>query len=123
MNFERIISKALPEPKAAAKLGRVLTSQPGQRKEFTLGRLCDLVQPASREGLALALGELVRYGRLKQVVRVESPRMRGGVKDFDSLDAVPQFIHDWRTDTEIEVSPDDLVILYVVPSQNDAKGV
>lgn len=99
------------------RLEGIRREHPGQTTEFTLDRLFDLVQPKTKEELALTLGELVQQGKIKQVIRVESPQTRGSIKDFNSLKDVPQFIHDWRTDRQIEVSPDDLVVLYVVPAE------
>ena len=47
------------------------------------------------------------------MIRVISPTTRGGIKDFDSLTDVPDRIHDWRADSEMEVEPDNLRILYM----------
>jgi hypothetical protein len=111
MNLETLIDKYPSERRAIIKLGEVLGS--GEHEEFTLNRLTDLVHPTSIELLAGALGELVRSGKLRLVVRVISPSTHGGIADFDSLDEVPDVIHDWRTDREVEVKADDLRVLYL----------
>ena len=116
MNFVRTTGKTRFRRVVMDRLEGIRREHPGQATEFTLDRLCDLVQPKTREELALTLGELIQQGKIKQVIRVESPKIPGAIKDFGSLNEVPQFIHDWRTDREIEVSPDDLVVLYVVPA-------
>lgn len=92
-----------------AKLRRFLANHSG---EYTLNDLCDSLRPDSREALALALADFVHQGKIKRIIRVISPTKQGGIKDFDSLDEVPRSIHDWRTDVEIEVHPDDLRVVY-----------
>ncbi len=100
------------ERAVTAKLKRLLAEHSGDKSEFTLNDLYDLLHPDSREELAMVLADLVKQGKIKQVIRVISPTKQGGIKDFNSLDDVPQSIHDWRTDTEIEVHPDDLRVVY-----------
>ena len=112
MNFESIVSKYPSEQEALAKLKDVLSGAKQQGAEFTLNRLCDLVAPRDREEFAIILGELARHHFIKLVVRVVSPRTQGGIGDFSTLDEVPQVVHDWRTDSEIEVSPENLRIVY-----------
>lgn len=113
MNFEFITSKFPFERDALARLGHFLAEHGASGEQFTFTRLCEVVEPRSREQFAAALGELVRQGILKQVVRVISPTTRGGIKDFDSLTDVPDRIHDWRADSEMEVEPDSLRIVYI----------
>ena len=111
MNFDFLIAKYPSERRAIAKLAEILGTE--EHREYTLNRLSDLVHPNSRESLAGALGELVRAGDVKLVIRVVSPSTHGGIADFASLDEVPDTIHDWRTDQDLEVSADDLRVLYV----------
>jgi hypothetical protein len=111
MNLESLTAKYPSERQAIAKLAELLSS--GEHKEYTLNRLSDLVHPNSVESLAGALGELVRSGELKLIVRVISPSTQGGIADFRSLDEVPDVIRDWRTDREIEVNTDDLRVVYL----------
>lgn len=81
---------------------------------YTLDRLYDLVAPSSVQTLSLILGELTQRGILQQFVRVQSPT-GGGIEDFSSILDVPQTMHDWRTDKEIEVGPENLQIVFKVP--------
>jgi len=97
------------------QLEQILSKQRGKALEFTLEELCDLVKPKSREELVLALGDLVRTGKIKQVIRVVSPKTQGGIGDYETLDDVPSVANDWRTDTQIEVTPDDLRVIYILP--------
>lgn len=105
------------------RLEQILQAHPGQRAEFTLERLSDLVHPRNREELVLALGQLVRKGRLKKLIRVVSPRTQGGIGDYASLDDVPRFTTDWRSGMQIEITPEDLRFIYVVPAENVAGRV
>lgn len=113
MSFASIADKYPTERVALTKLQRFLAKHSSEHSEFTLDMLCDLLQPQSRDELAMALGELVRKGEIKKVVRVVSPTTQGGIKDFDSLEKIPRFIHDWRNDVEIEVNPDLLRTVYI----------
>jgi hypothetical protein len=110
MNLDFLIAKYPSEREAIERLSEVLGSV--EEKEYTLNRLTDLVHPNSVESLAGALGELVRSGELKFVVRVISPSTLGGIKDFQSLEDVPPVLRDWRSDTDIEVSPQNLRLVY-----------
>ena len=120
MNLERIANKYPSEREAIARLEELFAKEKGARAEYTLNSLCDAVQPKSREGLALALGELVQQGELKRVIRVVSPTSQGGIGDYSSLDEVPPCIHDWRTDLGIEVRPEDLRVIYVAEAPAEA---
>jgi len=111
MNLDSLIAKYPSERRAIARLAEVLSS--GEHKEYTLNRLSDLVHPNNVESLAGALGELVRSGELKLIVRVISPSTHGGIRDFHSLDEVPEVVRDWRSDTDIEVKPQDLRVMYI----------
>jgi len=112
VNFESIASRFPSEREAIAKLREILGKANRQEAEFTLNRLCDLVTPRDREEFAIILGELARSGLIKLVVRVVSPSTQGGVGDYPSLDDVPEVVHDWRTDSELHVSPENLRVIY-----------
>jgi len=111
MNLESLTARYPSERQSLGKLAELLTT--GGHAEYTLNRLSDLVEPNSKEALAGALGELVRSGEIKLVVRVISPRTRGGIGEFSSLDEVPDVVHDWRSDKDIEVTAEDLRVLYI----------
>jgi len=111
MNLESLTARYPSERQAIARLIALLSQ--GEHKEYTLNRLIDLVRPKSTEELAAALGDLVRSGDIKLVIRVVSPSTRGGIADFASLADVPDVVHDWRSDRDVEVTPDDLRVVYV----------
>jgi hypothetical protein len=125
MNFGLIADKYPTEREALARLDELLAHLSPSDREFTLNRLCELLHPRSREALASVLGELVRQGVFKLVVRVVSPATQGGIKDYESLEAVPDSIHDWRSDREIEVTPELLRVVYVLagPQQHGVLSV
>lgn len=111
MNLESLTAKYPSESQSLRKLADLLTI--GEHAEYTLNRLSDLVEPNSQEALAGALGELVRSGEIKLVIRVVSPSTQGGIKDFKSLADVPEVVHDWRSDRQVEVTAENLRVLYV----------
>jgi hypothetical protein len=110
MNLESLTAKYPSERESLRKLAELLRR--GEHAEYTLNRLSDLVEPNSKEALAGALGELVRSGEIKFVIRVISPRAQGGIKDFESVEEVPAIVYDRYTDTELEVTPENLRLLY-----------
>lgn len=77
-------------------------------------RLLDLVHPASQAQFAEVMRQLVRDKKLREVIRVESAK-GGGIGDFSSLEDVPDTIHDWRTDQNVEVTADMLRVVYEYP--------
>jgi hypothetical protein len=112
MNFESIASKHPSEQEAIAKLRDILSKPKRKEDEFTLNHLYDLVAPHDRDEFAIILGELTRSGVIKLIVRVVSPTTQGGVGDYSTLDAVPEVVHDWRTDSELHVTPENLRVIY-----------
>jgi len=112
MSFESIANSHPSEQAAIGKLKQLLVRPRAHPEEFTLNRLCDLVAPHDRDEFAMILGELSRQGLLKLIVRVISPTTQGGVGDFSTLADVPHVIHDRRTDTNLEVSSENLRIVY-----------
>jgi len=118
INLQGFANKYPDEKEAIRELERLLNSpQTTSKHEFTLDRLFDIVGPSSREELAIILGELVSNDILKLVIRVESPTTSGGIGDFDKLEAVPDRIHDWRTDRRINVTAENIRVLYKVRPQ------
>jgi hypothetical protein len=110
MSFESITSKYPSEQEALSKLRNLLSSP--RAGEFTLNRLCELVAPNDRDEFAIILGDLARNGLVKLIVRVVSPSTQGGVGDYSTLDEVPKVVHDRRTDTALEVTSENLRIIY-----------
>jgi hypothetical protein len=96
---------------ATARLQNLLAeARPGQ--EFTFPRLVGLIKPASAEGLAQALVLLEKRGRVKRVIRVESPSSKGGIGEYKSFEEVPEEIYDRRRDVTIRVKPEYLRVIY-----------
>lgn len=81
---------------------------------YTFDHLYQAVSPSSPDVFSLILNELVQRGVLERFVRVESPFGGGGIKDYSSILEVPTTIHDWRSDREIEVQPENLRVLFRV---------
>ena len=108
--FDVLISRFPDERLAIERLADLARDWPTY--ELTFDHLVARLRPRSVERLALILAELTRLGSMRRVIRVES-RERGGIADFTSLQDVPSRIHDWRTDEEVEVTPDKLLVLYM----------
>jgi hypothetical protein len=121
MSFAQSIIRHVSGKALMERLDEILKAEPRQKAEYTLERMVELVEPQDREELILALGDLVRNGRIKKLIRVISPKTRGGIGDFESLEAVPSVLTDSRTGLTMEVTPDDLCLIYVVPAQNDSR--
>ena len=122
MNFERIADKFALGTESRLRLANILHEAADRDREYTLNQLAELVEPPNTTQLAALLGCLVREGELRKIIRVVSPTTQGGIGDFDSLEQVPNEVRDWRTDTMVEVKPDDLRVVYIIPAHNDAAG-
>ncbi len=81
---------------------------------YTFDHLYQEISPSSPTNLSLILAELVRRGLLEKLVRVESPFTGGGIRDFGSVEDVPETIYDFHSDREIEIQPDNLRVLFRV---------
>ena len=112
MSFESIANRYPSERAATTKLEEILARPLRAGEEYTLNSLCDLVTPQDRDTFAMLLGDLARAGFLKLVVRVLSPGTQGGIGEYATLDEVPEVVHDWRTDSELHVSPENLRVIY-----------
>lgn len=82
-----------------------------KRRELTLSRLYDEIEPASTGELAKVLSILIGAGVLEKLFRVESPSL-GGIDDFHSLTDIPSVIFDPHTDQELKVTPSNLKIIF-----------
>lgn len=109
VNFDNLIDKFPDERSAIEALGKLVSA--GAPLELTFEHLAARVHPSSMEVLAVILAELTRSGDLSRIIRVES-RDQGGIRDFESIQDVPERMHDWRTDEDIEVTPDRLRVIY-----------
>jgi hypothetical protein len=81
-------------------------------EEYTLDYLAQRLSDLPPETIAEAAAVLVEEGVLEQVIRVESPTTHGGIAQFNSIQDVPEEIHDWRADEYIHVRPEDLRVVY-----------
>lgn len=79
---------------------------------YTLPQLAEQLHVSAVENLIAALAELTSEKVVDQVFRVESPKNRGGIEDFDRLEDIPDRIRDWRQDAEIDVDPHMVRVLF-----------
>jgi hypothetical protein len=120
-SFDNLTSR-LPKERDALLRLKSLIESPGSQSEksrlpleYTFEHLFEETGFVKPEDLALALAELVSQGAIEMKIRVLSPSSGGGIKDFESILDVPQTIHDWRTDKEVSVTPDELTVIYRLP--------
>jgi hypothetical protein len=94
-------------------LARVFQEAKTEHKSLPLPGLVALAQKVEVpvEELVLALAEIVKRGFAQRIVRVVSP-LGGGIRDFKSIDEVPTQIYDERQGREIDVQPENLLIVY-----------
>jgi hypothetical protein len=109
--FDALTSRFPHEQQALKGLAELVRSS--KKREMTFDHLVSWLNPRSVESLALILAELTRAGVVTRVIRVES-RTHSGIGDFASLNDIPPRMHDYSTDEEIEVTPDNLRIVYKV---------
>ena len=120
VSFENLTSRLPKERKALYRLKALLdeadANAPSTRPlEFTFEHLFEETGFIRPEDLALVLAELVSKGAIEKTVRVYSPFTGGGIADFDSLTEVPQTLHDWRADQDIDVRPNSVSVIYRLP--------
>jgi DNA-binding HxlR family transcriptional regulator len=89
----------------------VLREARERHKTLTFENLSQQVGKVPPKKLALAMAVLVAKGLVKQILRVESPD-GGGIGDFESIEQIPEHMHDWQTDTILHVQPENIVVLY-----------
>jgi hypothetical protein len=116
VSFENLTSRLPDERKALSRLKSLIDAASSQRDkqapEYTFEYLFDTTGFVKPEDLALVLAELVSEGAIQKKVRVYSPSSGGGIGDFESVIDVPPVIFDWRADREVEVTPDNLSVIY-----------
>jgi hypothetical protein len=89
---------------------------------YTVPELAETVHATRVDGLLTALAELTRDRVVDQIFRVESPKNKGGIDDFNSLAAVPDKIFDWRQDREIDVEPRMVRVLFRKHADDRSNG-
>jgi hypothetical protein len=80
--------------------------------EYTLADLAATVEAPRTDALLGVLAELTRDHVIDQWFRVLSPKNKGGIEDFPSLEKVPDRIDDWRQGFEIDVNPGLVRVLF-----------
>ncbi|UCV28411.1 hypothetical protein [Ferribacterium limneticum] len=88
-------------------------SKNSQQLVFSLTRLFDIAIPSSMLGFSAIINRLVETGVLVRIFRVES-ESRGGIGDFESIQAIPSSIHDWRRDIDVIVSSENIRLYYKI---------
>lgn len=116
-SLESTISRFPEERESLKRLESLLKAARGE-PEYTFEHLYREVRPSSPEVFTLILSDLAGRGLIKRLVRVESPVDRGGIADFESVTEVPDEIRDWRTDTALRVQPENLRIIFKIPSSD-----
>lgn len=109
--------KSRPSPSSSdqARLQKQLLGVFDRATEFevyTLEQLAERLRAKKIDALVQVLAELSKKQKVDQVFRVESPKNRGQIDDFRSLDEVPDVIFDWRQDRDVEVEPNMVRVLF-----------
>jgi len=113
------------QPEATSRLRKQLIcvfDSANKSEVYTIDQLADQLHVNRVDDLAAALADLSKAQVVDQVFRVESPKNRGGIEDYSSLDAVPNVIHDWRQDEDIEVAPNMVRMLFRKHQENANRG-
>lgn len=113
--FENLIAKFPEGEQPFRRLAAFWDRSPNpgaQTREFPINRLMDIAGPVPMPLLITVLSVLVQEHVLDKVLRVESPVTGGGIEDFQSVMEIPAVIHDWRTDTQIAVTPDQIKLIF-----------
>ena len=109
--FDALTSRFPDERHALKGLAELIRSS--KKREMTFDHLVSWLGPKSIENLALILGELTQQGIVARVIRVESPN-HSGIGDFLRLEDIPEHIYDYSSDEEIDVTAENLKIVYKV---------
>ena len=117
--LETIISQTPIDSRSGHRLADLVErAQNEGRREYTFDFLIYRVRPKSPAALALAMRALSERGIVQRVVRVESPTEQGGIEDFTSVGEIPREILDWRSDQYIDVSPENVRVIYKILSDD-----
>ena len=117
--FSNIISRAPSSAQALDLVAKYLDSAAEQKRLHKLRLDPKLIQQISKVStsseLAILISLLTSEHILRRVVVVQSPA-GGGVAEFDSVDEVPDRLHDHLRDVQMDVTPSDLRTVYVAES-------
>jgi hypothetical protein len=122
--LENLISKFPSEKSALERLNALMEESASdanrqQQKIYSITRLFDKVGPKSQYSFVEILSYLVEEGMMKRILRVESPKTRTGLHDYESLEDIPGSIHDETTDEDIDITPQDVKLYYQFNEHND----
>ena len=113
--FDALTSKYPSEKDTIRRLKRwmaeELDSENVEHRVYSVDRLLSVIEPQSSWQFLKILGDLTNDGLLKQFVRLHS-ESGTGLGDYERFEDVPEKTLDITVDKEIEVTPDDLQVLY-----------
>ena len=104
-------------PGEAPAIGRLTTFLDTSREKgafnsnFSVNRFLELAKPSSYANLVKILEKLVEDEILDEIYRIEFDSL-GGIEELESLDQVPEEIHDWRRDIMVRVLPENVHLYY-----------
>lgn len=116
IKFKRITEKMPESARAWALLGQYFeeaarTNRLGKLRLDPI-RIQQIGEVGTAAELASIISVLITEHVLKRVVVVNSPS-GGAFGEYASVDEVPEYIHDYLSDTELRVTPDHLKTIYV----------
>lgn len=113
--LDTLIDEFPEESAAIARLSDLLepSDDRPEMREYTSARLYDLLRPSNHRVLVQLLSSAADKGLVRKIVRVVSTA-RGGIGDFDSLLDIPPTLFDERIGVEVEVTPDNIILIYQV---------
>lgn len=116
IKLDALISEFPEQTSSVQKLADFFERKQDERltKEFTVQKMFDVAQPVQQAVLVAILHRFAENGILRECVRVES-EAHGGIGDFDSLLEVPPVINDWRLGKEVEVTFENVRLIYKLP--------
>jgi hypothetical protein len=80
---------------------------------YSLSSLLEKLCLKSSINSILTVKILENEGFISKIFRVESPSL-GGLGDYESLTKIPLTVHNWREDTDLRVTPENISILYKI---------
>jgi hypothetical protein len=81
-------------------------------KELTFNQLVEKLSPTSVSEFARVLDKLTASKVIDQVIRVESPETHSGIREYKSIEDLPEKIFDEFTGRTIDVTPDNVKVFF-----------
>jgi hypothetical protein len=110
-DFSTIISEASVDPRTGQRLEELLRDAKEHHSLLSVEHFLHDIPPIRVEKLARVLSALEEHNLATKIVRVESPS-GGGIQDFKNIEEIPDDLHDWRTDQELHVQPENIKVFY-----------